>query len=110
MPAFAPEQWRALSPYLDKALEIPTEERAAWLDLLREENPSLATDLQALLKEHDALGDEGFLAEAPARLAALLPESAGDNASVQPILYPPDIKSRWPQIFPVLEHEQIDLI
>ncbi|HKD41875.1 MAG TPA: protein kinase, partial [Myxococcaceae bacterium] len=61
MPAFAPEQWRALSPYLDKALEIPTEERAAWLDLLREENPSLATDLQTLLKEHDALGEEEFL-------------------------------------------------
>jgi len=61
MPAFAPEQWRALSPYLDKALEIPTEERAAWLELLREENPSLATDLQTLLKEHDALGEEEFL-------------------------------------------------
>src|SRR5215467_5521216 len=67
MPAFAPEQWRALSPYLDKALEIPTEERAAWLDLLREENPSLATDLQTLLKEHDALGEEEFLKTGAAR-------------------------------------------
>ncbi len=61
MPAFAPEQWRALSPYLDKALEISPEERAAWLELIREKNPALATDLQTLLKEHDALGEEEFL-------------------------------------------------
>lgn len=61
MPALSPNQWRALSPYLDHALEILPEERAAWLDSIREENPALATDLQALLWEHDALGDEGFL-------------------------------------------------
>src|SRR5215831_17511242 len=61
MPALGPDRWRALSPYLDHALEISPEERAAWLELLREENPSLATDLQTLLKEHDALGGEGFL-------------------------------------------------
>ena len=61
MPSFAAEQWRVLSPYLDKALEIPPEERAAWLQLLRETNPSIATDLQTLLEEHDALDDEGFL-------------------------------------------------
>ena len=29
---------------------------------------------------------------------------------MQPVLYPQDIESRRPQIFPVLEHEQIDLI
>src|SRR6516162_3838858 len=29
---------------------------------------------------------------------------------MQPVLYPQDIKSRSPQIFPVLENEQIDLI
>src|SRR5215831_7717121 len=61
MPGFAPEQWRALSAYLDKALELSPEDRAAWLEQLREENPALATDLQTLLREHDALGAEGFL-------------------------------------------------
>src|SRR5262249_5218484 len=61
MPAFGPEQWRALSPYLDQALEIPPHERGAWLETLRSQNPSLANDLQALLKEHEAPGDEEFL-------------------------------------------------
>jgi tetratricopeptide (TPR) repeat protein len=46
---------------LDKALDISPEERAAWLDSIREQNPALATDLQTLLNEHRALGDEGFL-------------------------------------------------
>src|SRR5215831_354941 len=66
MPGFAPEQWRALSAYLDKALELSPEDRAAWLEQLREENPALATDLQTLLREHDALGAEGFLKMAAA--------------------------------------------
>ncbi len=61
MPAFDTEQWRVLSPYLDQALDISPENRAAWLESLREQNPSLATDLQTLLNEHDALGGEGFL-------------------------------------------------
>src|SRR5215472_10237857 len=61
MPAFAPERWRVLSPYLDKALEIPPDERLAWLEVIRKENPSLATDLQTLLKEQAALGKEEFL-------------------------------------------------
>src|SRR5712692_5288230 len=61
MPAFGPDHWRALSPYLDEALDIPPEARAAWLESIREQNPALATDLQTLLKEHHALGDEGFL-------------------------------------------------
>jgi len=61
MPAFAPEQWRVLSPYLDRALEISPQERGAWLETLRSQDPSLANDLQALLQEHEALGDEAFL-------------------------------------------------
>ena len=61
MPSFAPEQWRALSPYLDKALELSPEQRPAWLESLRSENPSVATDLQTLLVERDAVGEEEFL-------------------------------------------------
>src|SRR5260221_5553613 len=55
--SFGPEQWRVLSPYLDQALDISPEERIAWLESIREKNPELATDLQALLKEHHELGD-----------------------------------------------------
>src|ERR1700687_2551754 len=61
MPALSADQWRALSPYLDQALDLPPEKRAAWLESLRTQNPALAADLQTLLKEHLALGGEGFL-------------------------------------------------
>jgi tetratricopeptide (TPR) repeat protein/tRNA A-37 threonylcarbamoyl transferase component Bud32 len=61
MSAFGPEQWRSLSPYLDKVLEISPNDRATWLEMLRQQNPTVATDLQTLLKEYQALVDEGFL-------------------------------------------------
>src|SRR5216683_345613 len=61
MPALEPGQWQALSPYLDEALELSPERLAAWLESIREQNPSLASDLHTLLKEHEALGNEGFL-------------------------------------------------
>src|SRR6266849_6752690 len=61
MPALEPGQWQALSPYLDEALELAPERLAAWLESIREQNPSLASDLHTLLKEHEALGNEGFL-------------------------------------------------
>ncbi len=48
MSAFGPEQWRSLSPYLDKVLEISPNDRATWLEMLRQQNPSVATDLQIL--------------------------------------------------------------
>src|SRR5712692_1437431 len=88
MPALSREQWRALSPYLDKALEISPEERADWLELLREENPSLATDLQTLLKEHDALAGEGFLKTGAATQlgpAPLIGQRVGAYALESPI-------------------------
>jgi len=66
MPALGPDQWRALSPYLDHALEISPEERAAWLELLYKENPGLAAHLKMLLQEHDALANESFLKTDPA--------------------------------------------
>jgi hypothetical protein len=61
MPALEPGQWQALSPYLDEALELSPERLPAWLESIRDQNPSLATDLHTLLKEHEALGNEGFL-------------------------------------------------
>jgi len=55
------DRWRALSPYLDEALELATSERAAWLASIGERDAGLAVDLQRLLAEHDRLHDSGFL-------------------------------------------------
>jgi serine/threonine-protein kinase len=56
-----PHRWQAISPHLDRALDLPEEECAAWLASLREEDAELATDVQTLLQEHRALAEEGFL-------------------------------------------------
>ena len=61
MPTLRPDQWRALSPYLDEALEKTDDERAVWLSLLRAQNPDLASLLEELLDEHRELVDEGFM-------------------------------------------------
>lgn len=65
MPTLGSDWWRALTPYLDQALEMPEAERAVWLQSLREESPALAAQLQALLDEHQALAQEGFLEKSP---------------------------------------------
>jgi serine/threonine protein kinase/Tol biopolymer transport system component len=57
----SPDQWRALSPHLDEALEMTDEQRSTWLSSLRTENPILASQLEILLQEHRALSEEGFL-------------------------------------------------
>ncbi|HVP50633.1 MAG TPA: serine/threonine-protein kinase [Terriglobales bacterium] len=63
--ALSPDQWQAVSPYLDEALALTEGERASWLASLREQNPELAGHLQVLLEEHRALAQEGFLEQAP---------------------------------------------
>ena len=61
MSTLSPDQWQALSPYLDQALAMTDDERAAWLSQLGEQDPALATQLGALLDEHQVLAQEGFL-------------------------------------------------
>lgn len=68
MSTLSPDQWQALSPYLDQALALTDDERAAWLASLGEQNPALAAQLQALLDEHRVLAQEGFLEKGPAAL------------------------------------------
>ena len=65
MSKLTPERWQAVTPYLDKALDLPDEERGAFLASLRTENPALADDLQMLLDEHRAVGQERFLEAVP---------------------------------------------
>jgi serine/threonine protein kinase len=73
MSTLSPDQWQALSPYLDQALAMTDDARAAWLSSLGEHDPELAAQLGALLDEHRVLAQEGFLENR--RWA--LPNSAG---------------------------------
>jgi serine/threonine protein kinase/Tfp pilus assembly protein PilF len=61
MPPISPERWRALSPYLDQALEVATQERCAWLASLHAQNPALAAELRTMLVEHDLVHESHFL-------------------------------------------------
>jgi serine/threonine protein kinase/tetratricopeptide (TPR) repeat protein len=55
------DRWRALSPYLDEVLDIPKEERPAWLASLHARDATLAADLQSLLAEQDVVEESHFL-------------------------------------------------
>jgi eukaryotic-like serine/threonine-protein kinase len=61
MSKLSPDQWQALSPHLDEALEMTEDERSSWLSSLQSENPTLACQLEMLLREHRELSEEGFL-------------------------------------------------
>lgn len=65
MSTLSRSQWQEISPYLDRALSLPEEERKAWLHALEENKPELAELLQKLLEEHRALTDEHFLESPP---------------------------------------------
>jgi serine/threonine protein kinase len=68
MPTLDPNRWQAASPYLDQALDLPEQERAAWLKALRAQNPALAADVETLLGEHDTLSRRKFLEDGPTPL------------------------------------------
>ena len=59
--ASGPDRWRALSPWLDEALELGSAERAQWLAARREADPALAAELEALLARHEELLAARFL-------------------------------------------------
>jgi eukaryotic-like serine/threonine-protein kinase len=61
MPSLSPDRWRALSPYLDEALEMAADRRAVWLASMRARDATLGSDLEALLAEHDQVQQSGFL-------------------------------------------------
>ena len=54
-------QWLVLSPYLEDALEMSPEERSAWLEALRLQNPTMAEELEALLMHSEEAAEERFL-------------------------------------------------
>ncbi len=61
MSKLSPDQWQALSPHLDEALDMTEEERSTWLSAMQTENPALAQQLEILLDEHRLLSAKGFL-------------------------------------------------
>jgi eukaryotic-like serine/threonine-protein kinase len=65
MSTLSPDRWKAASPYLDQALEMPVEARADWLEAIRRQDPSLAADVEALLTEHQIMAAKRFLEESP---------------------------------------------
>ncbi len=88
MPTLNPDRWRDVSPYLDQALALPEEERAAWLASLRGQHPAMADLLHTLLEEHSALAQEGFLEHSPFPLPsppALAGQRIGAYTLVSPI-------------------------
>jgi serine/threonine protein kinase len=68
MSKLSPDQWRALSPHLDEALEMTEDQRSTWLSSLQTVNPILASQLALLLQEHRLLSEKGFLEAAPMEL------------------------------------------
>jgi serine/threonine-protein kinase len=87
MPTLSPERWQALSPYLDQVLDLPDDQRAAWMAALHEREPAFAPDLQLLLDEHRTLTQERFLASGPDPLSdpsALAGQTVGVYTLVSP--------------------------
>ncbi|HET7096500.1 MAG TPA: protein kinase [Casimicrobiaceae bacterium] len=55
------DRWQAVSPLLDRALDLSVDERNRWLAELREKNPSLAAEVETLLEHARTLEREAFL-------------------------------------------------
>ena len=70
MSILSPEQWHALGPHLDEALEMSEKERSIWLSSLRAQDPALAEQLEMLLQEHCAVTEKGFLERRSVELPA----------------------------------------
>ena len=60
-PPLSPDRWRTLSPYLDEALGMSRDRRAAWLEAIRTADAVLAADLERLLAELGDLQNSRFL-------------------------------------------------
>lgn len=88
MAKLSPDQWHEIGPYLDFALSLPEDERAAWLQSLQADKPALANLLQTLLEEHSALAEEHFLEHSPIQPGTesfLQGQTVGAYALISPI-------------------------
>jgi eukaryotic-like serine/threonine-protein kinase len=71
MPKLDQDRWNAVSPLLDRAIELTSEDRAKWLDSLHTLSPTLAFDLAAVLEQRGIVLEERFLEAGPALPAVL---------------------------------------
>ena len=85
MHTLTPDRWREISPYLDHALSLPEDERAAWLADFRTQRSDLFVLLEKLLEEHHALAQERFLESQPLRPTGEL-ASAGRSVGAYRLL------------------------
>jgi len=86
--SISPEAWQTISPLLDEALELPAEERARWLDVLRAKNSATAAAVAAWLDDFDVMQSGSFLedgAEATPARSALVGLKIGPYRLVEPI-------------------------
>lgn len=79
MSILSPDSWKSISPHLDRALDLPEEERAAWIESLDHDDPTLAARLRDLLDEQRILAREGFLEKGPLAIPA---QAAGEGATI----------------------------
>jgi eukaryotic-like serine/threonine-protein kinase len=61
MNRIAPEQWRQIFELLDTVLDLPSEQRAAWVDALDESRSALKPTLRELLAPRTSLETGDFL-------------------------------------------------
>jgi serine/threonine-protein kinase len=88
MSVLSEDRWRAVQPYLDRAMELDESERVPWIAELRRNEPSLAADLESLLASRNDLSREGFLENPPARPdvpASLAGQAVGAYTLMEPI-------------------------
>jgi serine/threonine protein kinase/Tfp pilus assembly protein PilF len=82
-------RWDALSPYVDMALEMDPAQRTTWIANLRAQDPTLASDLEALLEQGAIAVREGFLEREPSKLTPPAPASlAGQTLGAYTLVSP----------------------
>ena len=84
------DRWRELSPYLDEALSLTSDDRVAWLAAISARDPALGADLEALLADHEGLEASRYLegASAPGQRPADKPSLAGQIVGAYRLLSP----------------------
>jgi len=65
--AFDTARWLRASRHLDRVLDLPDDERDAFVATIRRDDPDIATDVGVMLKQHRQLSAEGFMDAAPAK-------------------------------------------
>ena len=61
MPPISADRWRILSPYIDQALDLATDQRGAWLAGISSRDAELAAELRAMLTQHDVVQQQQFM-------------------------------------------------